>query len=223
MFFSKLTINFKELDFKLKEDFLYQDKDYTLHQIVWKFFTHESSRNFLYHVRRNNQFHLNDYEIFVLSENKPLILNISGIKLETKVFNPQFFKNQMLGFDLRVAPRVKDQNHKQYGLILKFKKENPHLQGFQLQISILQEIKSWLQRKCLQGGFELLDLTLIEQHIKTIHKPKALNEPLSVKFDSFDVSGIIKIDDPLKFKDLLLFGIGSQKSFGCGLMLLRMI
>lgn len=233
MFFTRLRICFAKLDNNLKAQFIYKDREYYFHQLVWQFFTQETKRNFLYRVRQTlpqlTQSH-SDFEIYVLSKNAPLPLNLSGVSLDTKAFNPHFVQNQILSFDLRVAPKVHDRSQgldnskrrgKTYGLFLKCKKQNPDLDSRSLQALCAVELDKWLQRQGERGGFKFVDYYLDDQTSHAISKnsSRELNAAL-LKFNSLDLKGVLQIKDPLKFSEQLLFGFGAQKSFGCGLMLL---
>ena len=234
MFFSRLRICLAKLDNSLKAQFIYKDREYFFHQLVWQFFTQETKRNFLYRVRQTLPQHTQshgDFEVYVLSKNAPLLLKLNGVSLDTKAFNPRFVQNQILGFELRVAPKVHDRSQgldsserrgKTFGLFLKCKKQNPDLDARALQELCAIELNKWLQRQGERGGFKFVDYYLEDQTSHAICKSSSrdLNADL-LKFSSLDLKGVVQIKDPLKFSEQILFGFGAQKSFGCGLMLLR--
>ena len=83
------------------------------------------------------------------------------------------------------------------------------------------ELRAWIERKALAGGFRLaeekpLDVgPMCEHHF---HRKGGTGYHGGVQF-----KGILEVTDPIKFSETFHSGIGSAKGFGFGLLLLAPI
>jgi len=114
---------------------------------------------------------------------------------ESKAFDTSFKTGDLLRFRLKANPTVK-RDGKRFGL---FNEE---------------EQLAWLMRKGMDHGFSVLSAKSIKEGLRDGNKPgEVMLRFFSVRFD-----GVLRVDDPVKFKDAVYYGIGSGKGFGHGLL-----
>ena len=75
--------------------------------------------------------------------------------------------------------------------------------------------REWLYNKAAQNGFEVLS------YIETDKSDNRIKNDCGYKSVVFN--GILKITDKEKFYDAYQYGIGAEKAFGCGMLLVSRI
>lgn len=195
---------------------------YSTHQLLWRLFTDESQRGFLY---RQEIGHGGMPHFYVLSENAPS--NIDALfDVQTKQFRPNFKSGQRLAFKLRANPTVcisaEAGKSKRHDVLMhakrQYKSENP--QSNELNALMNQAAQEWLANvQRLEAWGVSLDV-VPEVQAYTQHKSKKGNGQ-SIQFSSVDYEGLLTILEPEKFIQQYKKGFGRAKSLGCGLMLIR--
>lgn len=194
---------------------------YASHQLLWRLFTEQQARNFLYREEMSSN-GLPSY--LVLSQTPPA--NDSPLfAIQSKAFTPRLSKGVRLGFSLRVNPTisVKDEQgkskrhdvmmHAKYLAAKEGISDSKHIQQRMDEaalrwISDADRLERW--------GFRLEAMPSIESY--TQHKT---NGKQRIQFSSVDYQGVLTVDDPDKFLEQYAKGYGKAKSMGCGLMLIR--
>lgn len=205
MWITRITINDSEIP----------DDIYFEHQMMWNFFENykkENKRPFLY--RRD---FINNRPVYiVVSDSKPVSPSKSWI-LETKLYNPNLEEGQQLAFTLRVNPTT-DVNTKDGDKIKKSRRDvvsdaiqQKKYDGSNNEI-IQLAVTDWLSNR--QGGFEL-EKTCVDERQYVILDNK------NIKFTSYNISGVLTVIEPEKFKQILFNGIGKSRAFGHGLVLVK--
>lgn len=239
MYFSRIRIkmNCKENIFNYIQ--LMSTDDYSVHQLMWTLFPNrpKESRMFLFRQEIENEQLSDSYGVhgiplfYVVSSCKPIeqtdILNV-----ETKEYSPKISEGDKLAFSLRVNPIVsrkqegkKNSKHNDLFMDVKYHalRENKELSSEEIKQKQQEAVVEWLSRRGGSSGFVLYDkdkteVTGYNQHIFSRKSKKE-----KIKFSSVDISGILEVTDVNSFLKILGDGLGSSKSFGCGMMMIRRV
>jgi len=88
--------------------------------------------------------------------------------------------------------------------------------GKRMALKTPEERHSWMERKAEQNGFSILSLQEDRQvHIDVQGK--------AFSFDATEFSGVLEIVDPILFRKCFETGIGPEKSYGLGMILLKKV
>nr|MDO8113315.1 type I-E CRISPR-associated protein Cas6/Cse3/CasE [Candidatus Sigynarchaeota archaeon] len=141
-----------------------------------------------------------------------------------------------LRFKIRANPTKRANSVASYAERKQNRKEN---NGIRYPIREEQQLIEWLTRKGLQHGFELLSVAFVETGEKrglisdkkaiTISKVKPVTSDAvvedrqatkhaSIKFNNVIFEGYLKVIDLEKFHESIKSGIGTEKSFGFGML-----
>lgn len=95
-------------------------------------------------------------------------------------------------------------------------KANPtkKIQGKRKALRTYEERSQWMLRKSKNHGFELIDLSVKSDNVQT----SSTKEDNPLTLNSVYYEGYLKVVDADLFKNALLYGIGSAKAFGFGLL-----
>jgi len=222
MYFSKITLQ-KNIEVEKLAKILRRN-DYYFHQHVWQLFKSAGgSRDFLY--RQEKQ----DWPCFyILSQREPQD-NERIWEVQIKDFAPKLQVGQRLAFALRANPvRTKRQEvdgklHKMRCDVVMNARNNYEKEQRPPLGDLMQQAGwEWLQARMQQNGFEVnssqLRIDSYQQH--RLFKKNA-KEP--IRFSTLDFDGILTVIQVEAFLKMLYSGIGSARSFGCGMMLVRKI
>jgi len=198
---------------------------YASHQLLWKLFTDEDQRNFLFREEMD-QGGLPLF--FVLSKTQPAI-NQTLFNVQCKAFHPQLAAGQRLAYKLRVNPTIciKDDSgkSKRHDVLMhaKYQARKNGSQGAQEMQSIMdQAALAWVSddHRLQRWGMQLDALPEIERYTQHRNLKKSANQ---LQFSSVDYQGVLTVQDSDQFINQLNQGFGRSKAFGCGLMLIRRI
>lgn len=205
------------------------DDAYGDHQWLWKLFPAPpgTPRDFLFRCQFING--LPRYH--VLSAREPVMTDPVW-RLQKKAFAPNLVAGDRLAFEIRANPTVthdrtgKSQRH---DVVMNAKKKKLEELGLARWADWTADDKpsiydmaqehglAWLNRRGTKLGFELdLPMCIAEAYEQTgrLHKP-------GLKFTTLDLSGELRVTDPVRFQTALFQGVGHAKAFGCGLLLIR--
>lgn len=196
---------------------------YVAHQLLWKLFTNEEQRNFLF---REEITKTGDKEFYVLSQKKPL--KASGFLVQTKEFQPNLAVYQRLAFSLRINPTIciTHNGSKNRHDVLMHAKTQAKQEGitskFKLRDLMTASAQDWLLDEKRQRDWGISfnfapDVESYQQH--QYHKKNGQ----IMQFSSIDVQGTLTIQNSQRFMQKYTEGFGRAKGFGCGLMLIRKI
>lgn len=195
---------------------------YSAHQLLWRLFTEETDRSFLFRqeIGVGGLPHF-----YVLSNNKPITDN-TLFNLQTKEFKPQLNSNQRLSFKLRANPTICIKNNagksQRHDVLMHTKKQqqNSIKNSQELTLLMHQAAQNWLanETRLTDWGISLDYLPEVQAY--TQHKTTKKNGQI-IRFSSVDFEGLLTINNPEKFLQQYSQGFGRSKALGCGLMLIR--
>lgn len=172
----------------------------------------------LFHCTRNHgnilyRFNQDQFSIYILSGIVPDISHIAdGMKLagtrNIDTMETMLQGTSKFAFDLVACPCKKVPVENQKNSQRKF-----------LQTAC--ERKEWLERKAKQNGFSILNVS--EELLLSMHGKHEENNGGSFAFKSVRFFGVLQVTNPAKFYHAYCNGIGSGKSYGQGMLLLRRI
>jgi CRISPR-associated protein Cas6/Cse3/CasE subtype I-E len=88
--------------------------------------------------------------------------------------------------------------------------------------SVKESVTQWLVQRSEKNGFTLLESAV--QNYSNVETHRAKKSPAGTAPISFSIAlieGILNVTDEQLFRKLLVNGLGPQKSFGCGLLLIK--
>jgi CRISPR system Cascade subunit CasE len=192
---------------------------YVLHQAVWDLFSDspDRRRDFLYRLDFVGRLPF----VYTVSNRAPN--DVKGLwRIETKEYSPKVEKGMKLGFSVRVNPTVK-RDGKRHDVVMdaKCKVRMSDSNGeVSMQELIVDSCGKWLEKRSLENGFKILQFRADGYRQIQFNKVKG-GKP--VHYSTVDIAGILELTEPELFSDVLFEGIGPEKGFGCGLMLVRKI
>lgn len=195
---------------------------YSAHQLLWRLFTEETDRSFLFRqeIGAGGLPHF-----YVLSNNKPVVDN-TLFNVQTKEFKPQLNSNQRLAFKLRVNPTICIKNSagksQRHDVLMHTKKQqqNSIKNSHELTLLMHQAAQNWLANETRLANWGISLDYLPEVQAYTQHKTTKKNGQI-IRFSSVDFEGLLTINNPEKFLQQYNQGFGRSKALGCGLMLIR--
>lgn len=148
--------------------------------------------------------------------------------LQTKPYMPRLLAGEHLGFQVTVNPVVtrKDAQgrHQRHDVVMDLKKRL-NWQGQEAAARLSEaELEHqagchWLMQRCQDKGFAIDPLQVRADAYRQYRIPKKNEKPL--RFSTLDLTGLLTVTDPDRFRQTLFHGLGPAKGFGCGLLLVR--
>lgn len=190
------------------------------HHLVWSLFADgpERRRDFLWREEGPGRF-------MTLSGRQPV--NVESVfDLDSKPFSPVLAPGDRLGFTLRANPvvtraMVPGQRGKRHDVVMDLLKSVPRGQRAEpRQDAVLTAGRSWLARQGTTHGFHPEGEIAVDGYDRVVI-PRATGDPAI--FGMLDISGVLMIEDPVRFLAALAAGFGRARAFGCGLMLIRRV
>jgi len=195
---------------------------YDWHQRAWDAFPHlDGSRNAARGDGAPRHFltRLDDkdagYQLLILSPSEPQRppwCPDYEENWQTKPVAPSFLEHARYRFHLRANPTKKITPKGADGL--------RHGQGKRVAVRDFAELGRWLERKAAASGFRIEPGTLRTAERGLTHFTKEKERRLGT-LNLVDFDGSCCVTDSAAFKTAFLNGIGSAKSFGCGLLVLQ--
>lgn len=210
---------------------------YSSHKLVWKLFpaNPEAKRDFLFRQEIEKE-QLSYAEtgsglpvFYVVSERTPSPEE-NIFRIDIKEYDPKISNGMHLGFDVRVNPVIarsrENGKHSAKHDVLADAKKKAQSQGItdrrRLQEYMNKAVRQWLCAKEDKYGFKIIDPELVE--ISGYRQERLRKKSKKdIQFSSVDLKGRLLVTDSVLFRDLLYRGIGRSRSFGCGLMLVRVM
>lgn len=203
---------------------------YADHQWLWRWFPAEAGtpRDFLFR-RHESRDGLPRY--YTVSRRPPVPLDGTWT-VQSRPYQPELRPGDVLGFELRANPTVRhgrDGKSKRHDVVMEAKKQHLAARGLQrwgewegqdrpaLQALIHERCGHWLARRGGAHGFEPLQDELIVESYQQ-HRER---QDQSMRFTTVDFRGLLRVTDAQAFTQALFQGLGSAKSMGCGLLLVR--
>lgn len=86
-------------------------------------------------------------------------------------------------------------------------------------LKTLEERAAWLQRKAKTSGFELLSFT--EEEERATYAYQQSHGRNSFQMSGVRFTGVLRITDVARFRETLADGVGAQRAYGYGMMLVK--
>lgn len=227
VYFSNVTLHTHNTDAQQLGK-LFCNNAYREHQELWQLFEldPDAERDFLY---RREQLQ-DGLRFFVVSKREPKVIN-SLWQVETKSYHPKLTDGETLAFQVRVNPVVTrkgdDGKPRRHDVVMDYKREIGYQQKPLVERPSMTEIiqesgEGWLQRRAEKNGFSIepgkVRIEAYQQH----RASKKVGKP-SIHYSTFDITGVLTVEDNRRFMECLYNGLGPAKAFGCGLLLVRRI
>lgn len=139
-------------------------------------------------------------QILMVSERMPVVPSWFG-RAQTKEYNLKISEGSLLHYRIVVNPTVK-KDGKRIPLNVNKTENYPYCAA------------DWLVDRLGKNGAKVLSSDMIENHIGKAKDGK-------VKFLAVTYEGVLLVEDEEKFDHLLKYGVGHEKAYGCGLLLVR--
>lgn len=224
MYFSKVTLS-PTVHARSELIRLTENGAYAAHQLLWKLFTQEPNRSFLF---REEMADSGVPTFYVLSRNEPWV-DTPLFSTASTPYRPQLKAGDRLAYKLRVNPTVStstESGHSKRHDVLMHAKRKAREEGVNntrdIEAVMHNAARAWLadEQRLARWGFTLDSLPDVERY--TQHKV-AGKHGRPVQFSTADLQGLLTVSDPDRFLATLYSGIGRSKAFGCGLLLIRRV
>jgi CRISPR system Cascade subunit CasE len=220
---------------------------YGAHQALWRLLSRgpEQKRDFLFRTEES----LGHPSFLVLSAQRPESPGDGLWRIDSKAFAPALKAGQRLGFRLRASPvvrrgeRVDGKRNKRvhrHDVVMDAARRAAAVGGPTRDRAMLQRESglAWLQGQAQRGGFRLVDTSadvigedgIMERdqasrpavRVDGYRQHRILRRGSTpIRFSTLEFEGLLEVSDPAAFLARVIAGLGPQKAFGCGLMLLR--
>lgn len=189
-----------------RNTFSYLSNAQKLHGLITGIFgSSQSNAHILFRTVAKN----GGLEIFVYSDSFPVCVN-EGVKItgmrDLSEWMDHFKEDDILRFDIITAPskKVKVDGSKNSRRIL---------------IKNYDDRLLWWERKAKQNGFRIISINEVGQNsLYAHHSPEKGGD---LHMHPIQYQGVLRIVDVMLFKKALSHGIGPDKAYGLGMMLIK--
>jgi CRISPR system Cascade subunit CasE len=193
---------------------------YASHQLLWRLFTEEQKRNFIFRQEVDQ----GGMPLFyVLSQTQPVSTPL--FQVSSKAFAPKLRAGQRLAFKLRANPTIcvtENGKQKRHDVLMHTKRQykGEQLAPKELEFLTFEAAQKWLmdEKRLSAWGIQLDAVPEVQAYIQ--HRTQK-GKKRTIQFSSVDFEGLLTVESPEKFLQQYAQGFGRAKSFGCGLMLIR--
>jgi CRISPR system Cascade subunit CasE len=190
------------------------------HRLVWSLFADgpDRRRDFLWREEAPGRF-------MTLSRRPPV--NVGDLfELESQSFAPVLAPGDRLGFTLRANPvvaraTVPGQRGKRHDVVMNalYPLAQEQRAGARLD-AVLAAGCAWFARQGATHGFRPEGEIAVDGYDRVVISRETGE---SAKFGMLDISGVLTVEDPVRFLAAQASGFGRARAFGCGLMLIRRV
>lgn len=192
---------------------------YAWHQRLWQCFANDrdQSRDFLTRI----DFLEGTLRLWVLCQRKPTCPPwCPEACFALKEVSPSFLGHRYFAFDLRANPIKTLVVRGPEGETL-LRPNGKRIHGKRVPLVDPDELKAWLERKALTGGFHLVDQKPLE--IGPMSESHFQRKGETGYHGGVQFKGVLEVTDSQIFGETFTSGIGSAKGFGFGMLLLAPI
>jgi len=206
------------------------------HKTLWGLFPSPAgtTRPFLYRQRVDDETQDGNSARFWLLSNAPPEAPDLRWRIRSKQYSPVFREGQRLRFELRVAPSVTRIDPRQAVRPGKRVPRSTRFDPVAVALAALPgqeramerqrwvdgKLALWLHDKAMRCGFTWSDPDRVcVVRYEAASQERSARENL--RFSIADFRGELEVTDAAAFTQAALHGVGHQRSFGCGLLLLR--
>ena len=199
------------------------------HHAVWSLFegVPKGERPFLYRQEASDT----PAAFLVLSRRSP-VDSAQLWEIESKELAPMLEPGQRLSFTLRASPTIRRGQRKEDDAteqsfvgkridVVMDAKRRARARNEDLDANDLVQsaTRSWLDGKSERGGFHLEPDAFRAEGYRQHRVPRRGQRPAT--FSTVDLSGTLRVVDVERFLATMSHGLGPEKAFGCGLLLVR--
>lgn len=249
MYFSRITLDRRNPKEALEGAFRYGHKTYLPdagvlddHEWLWSFFPHDpdAKRDFVFRKLDASKDH--GLGFYMVSARKPASPHPAW-QVETRAYDPQIEVGQRLHFDLRANPVV-TRDGVRHDVVMDEKTRLAREAGASswrdlargrrpeairpTYAFIHERVLAWLDGNAQSGfaarkGFRIArdDQDQPMLRVDAYQRHRLPRKAKNAGFTSVDLSGDLVVTDTTLFRSALLHGIGHEKVFGCGLLLVK--
>ena len=190
------------------------------HALIAMLFPESTSRTFLWREDRGSA----RFAGLLLSDGPPL--DPLGIfDIESKEYSPDFAPGDALHFDIRVNAVVRRRDEagrvQKHDVAMDALRRSRRDGGEDPRDVVMDTaVLDWFARQGVRHGYEVEQdaVALMGAEQRRLGKPRSKS---AVQFTEFDIRGLLRVVDPIKFGTMLGLGMGAARAYGCGLMLVR--
>ena len=195
------------------------------HRLLWSAFAGDpnAARDFLWRADGKGRF-------FTLSRRRPEASPFFEAP-EVKEFSPALDPGDRLDFVLRAnATRTRKtgqttasgkERRKHDDVVMHAIKDIPKGERDEARMAAATDVgRIWLQGQGARGGFQVESAEIADYSVIALpsHRGPRKGQP---QFGVLDMSGVIRVEDPVLLLESMARGFGRAKSFGHGLMMIR--
>lgn len=190
------------------------------HRLIWTLFadTPDRKRDFLWRAEGEGRF-------TILSQRPPEPSRVFE-EPEIKSFTPDLVVDDKLAFVLRAnatRDRARATTHRRVDIVMHALQDVPSGARDAARMGVAQSAATdWMTRQGERAGFALEELAVGDYTVAALpgHVGRRKGQP---QYGILDLSGVLKITDPVAFLAQFAQGFGRARGFGCGLMLIRRV
>ncbi len=192
------------------------DKTSADHRLIWALMAEnaDSQRDFLFRTEAPGQF-------LVLAPRVPAETDL--FEVEAKSYSPSLAAGDRLGFVLRANATISRRSEpgkrgKRQDVVMDRLYAVPPGERAEVRAAVAQQAgEEWFARVGENSGFTPEVLTVDGYDQIRVKRDGA--KPILLS--QLDISGVVKVEDPVRFLAALAEGFGRGRAFGLGLMLIR--
>jgi CRISPR system Cascade subunit CasE len=201
-------------------------ESYQFHALVWDLFGEDpgQTRDFLYRVDSTKKL-----PTFLVVSSREPVNRFDVWDITTKDYKPRLFIGQRLSFVLRANPvrKKRDDQKKQHrhDVVMEVKsrlqQEGKPRAQWPGVVDIVQNAGFvWLASRSESCGFQVREHEVVSDGYmqNRFRKPDGNHD---VRFSTIEFTGLLTVTNPDLLISTLYSGIGPEKGFGCGLMLVK--
>jgi CRISPR system Cascade subunit CasE len=189
---------------------------YTMHRLVWGLFPRDekATRDFLFRLDDRE-----DAKILLVVSKRMALRPTWAKNFQTKPYQPVLKVGQRLAFKVRANPVVRGKiDKKRHDVVMHAKRKDSSKELLDQEV-IQNASDAWIRKCGARSGFEVLPETLLADSYR---QQLIFDGRREIRISTVDLSGILTVSNPTALTASLATGIGSSRSFGCGLLLLRL-
>lgn len=240
MYFSKITLDRRLATLEQLSELFSQS--HPAHALAWQAFSRsqQQDRDFIFREERQRD----QLVLYAISKEQPVDWD-GALSVKTKAWNPQISQGQVLAFSLRanatisVKKNPEDRRGKKHDVVMHLKHTLREEGEVVEQAELVQRAGlAWIERQGERCGFkvdpERLLVSGYQQHTIRKNPTKMQREKQGLKrsdrwgsqdkhvcFSTLDFDGVLTVTDPARFGEALKSGLGSTKSYGNGLLMIK--
>ncbi|ART62736.1 type I-E CRISPR-associated protein Cas6/Cse3/CasE [Kushneria marisflavi] len=204
---------------------------YTAHQLLWRLFPGVPSGKRPFIFRQEMEEDANGKSaglprFYVGSDRPPEPME--GFEIQCKPFAPRLASGERLAFRLRANPTVAKPagtgRRSQRADVL-MDARYPFPKGERTSQTCVEAMdaaaRHWLDSRAKDCGFTLPVAPEVGAYRQHALSKKEGGQP--IRYSSVDYEGLLEVVDPERLGQVLQYGIGRARAFGCGMLLLRRV